>query len=72
MGQDKKQLKKLLTFVKDIYDNPDNKEFADGINAFVVSNLQSAYSHDGLSEQINEIHELCIRNILREQARDLY
>lgn len=33
MGQDKKQRTKLLAFVKDLYDDPDNKEFPDFINA---------------------------------------
>ena len=38
MGQDKnKQLTKLLAFVKDLYDNPDNKEFAAGIQSIVIS-----------------------------------
>ena len=37
MGQDKKQLTKLLAFVKEIYDHPDNKEFADGIREMVLA-----------------------------------
>jgi len=37
MGQDKKQLRKLLAFVKEIYDHPDNKEFAEGIREMVLS-----------------------------------
>lgn len=37
MGQDKKQLTKLLAFVKEIYDHPDNKEFAEGIREMVLS-----------------------------------
>lgn len=39
MGQDKKQLIKLLAFVKDLYDDSDNKEFAAGINAIVLNHL---------------------------------
>ena len=35
MGQDKKQLSKLLAFVKDIYEDPDNKEFAAGIQSII-------------------------------------
>ena len=35
MGQDKKQLTELLAFVKDLYDHPDNKEFAAGIQAIL-------------------------------------
>ena len=38
MGQDKnKQLTKLLASVKVLYDNPDNKEFAAGIESIVIS-----------------------------------
>lgn len=37
MGQDKKQLTKLLAFVKELYDHPDNKEFAEGIREMVLS-----------------------------------
>lgn len=39
MGQDKKQLTKLLAFVKGLYDDPDNKEFAAGIDAIVLNRL---------------------------------
>lgn len=39
MGQDKRQLTKLLAFVKDLYDDPDNKEFAAGIQAIVLNHL---------------------------------
>lgn len=39
MGQDKKQLTKLLAFVKSLYDDPDNKEFAAGIQAIVLNHL---------------------------------
>ena len=39
MGQDKKQLTQLLAFVKGLYDNPDNKEFAAGIQAIVLNDL---------------------------------
>ena len=39
MGQDKKQLTKLLKFVKDLYDDPDNKEFAAGVDAIVLNRL---------------------------------
>ena len=39
MGQDKKQLTKLLAFIKGLYDEPDNKEFAAGLNAIVLNRL---------------------------------
>lgn len=38
MGKDKKkQLTQLLAFVKDLYDHPDNKEFAAGIRSLVLN-----------------------------------
>ena len=40
MGQDKKQLTKLLAFVKELYDHPDNKDFAAGIQAIVINDLK--------------------------------
>lgn len=68
MGQDKKQLTKLLAFVKELYNHPDNKEFADGIQAMVLDDLEDK----NLDNRINEIYEYCIEIILREQAESLY
>ncbi len=68
MGQDKKQLTKLLAFVKELYDNPDNKEFAAGIESMVLNDLK--YRKE--NSKIDEIYELCIRKFLKEQAEDLY
>lgn len=68
MGQDKKQLKKLLAFVKELYDHPDNKEFAAGIQAIVLDDLKEK----NVDNKINEIYEYCIEKILREQAESLY
>lgn len=39
MGQDKKQLTKLLAFVKERYEEADNIEFAAGLNAIVLNRL---------------------------------
>lgn len=72
MGQDKKQLTKLLAFVKELYDNPDNKEFAAGIQRIVLSDLQTGDRREAWTKQINEIYELCLKKNLREQAEDLY
>lgn len=72
MGQDKQQLSKLLAFVKDLYENPDNKEFAAGIQSLVLSDFRSGINRDTCSKQINEIYELCLKKNLREQAEDLY
>lgn len=72
MGQDKKQLTKLLAFVKGLYDDPDNKEFAAGIQAIVLNDLQADNNRGSWTKQINEIYELCLKKNLREQAEDLY
>lgn len=72
MGQDKKQLTKLLQFVKDLYDHPDNQEFAAGIQDIVLNDLRLGGNRENWTKQINEIYELCLRKNLREQAEDLY
>ncbi len=72
MGQDKKQLTKLLAFVKGLYDDPDNKEFAAGIQSLVLSELRNEERRESWTNQINEIYELCLKKNLREQAEDLY
>lgn len=76
MGKDKnKQLRQLLTFVKDLYDNPDNKEFAAGIQELVledIKHLQDYKDKEVWTKQISEIYELCLKKNLREQAEDLY
>ncbi len=68
MGQDKKQLESLLSFVESIYDNPANKEFINGIRRLVKNDPDN-----GLNDpRIEEIYEMCIRRILREQAESAY
>ena len=42
MGQDKKQLTKLLKFVKELYEDPDNKEFAAGIQSLIEDASKAA------------------------------
>lgn len=69
MGQDKKQLTKLLKYVKELYDNPDNKEFAAGIQALVDST--SKHLADD-TYKIDEIYELCLEKNAKEQAVGLY
>jgi len=68
MGQDKKQLTKLLAFVKGLYDDPDNKEFAAGIQAIVIDDLKQKNEDN----RIAEIYEYCIWQMLKEQAESLY
>ena len=72
MGQDKKQLRKLLLFVKDLYDHPDNIEFSAGIREMVLSNLDPDQIPGGTLEPIKEIYEYCIQKVLKEQAEDMY
>lgn len=72
MGQDKKQLTKLLAFVKGLYEDPDNKEFAAGIQSIVLNDLRTGDRRESWTKQINEIYELCLKKNLREQAEDLY
>lgn len=56
MGQDKKQLTKLLAFVKELYDDPDNKDFAAGIQAIVLNDLAITTNED--IRRIKKILEL--------------
>ena len=73
MGRDKKELlANLQVFVKSLYSNPDNKEFAAGIQSIVLNDMRSEPSRDTWSKQISEIYELCLKKNLREQAEDLY
>lgn len=67
MEQNKKQLTKLLDFVKELYNNPDNKEFAAGLDDFVLGN--NTKKED---KKIAEIYEYCIEKIIRQQAIEFY
>ena len=69
MGQDKKQLTKLLAFVKELYDNPDNKEFAAGIQAIVA---HSALGREIEYRKIDDIYEYCLERNAKDQAKGLY
>ena len=40
------QLTKLLAFVKELYDHPDNKKFAAGLNAIVLNRLTITTNQD--------------------------
>lgn len=56
MGQDKKQLTKLLAFVKELYDDSDNSEFVAGINAIVLNHL-AITTNEGI-EKIKDALEI--------------
>lgn len=68
MGQDKKQLTKLLTFVKELYNDPGNKEFTEGIQSMILSDLTQCKE----DSRIAEIYEYCIQRVCRDQAENLY
>ena len=70
MGQDKKQLEHLLSFVSAIYNDPDNKEFAAGVQDMIKNDLQGDKS--SWSDKIDKIYEYCLSKNLREQAKDFY
>lgn len=67
MGQDKKQLTKLLVFVKELCDDPDNKEFAAGIQAIAMAD-----SIENRDARFEEIYEYCIERNARKQADAVY
>lgn len=72
MGQEKKkQLNKLLEFVKELYDDPGNKEFVAGIQSMVLQDIKNEHKEEW-TRQISEIYELCLKKNLQEQAEDLY
>lgn len=71
MGQDKQQLAKLLQFVKAVYDDPENKDFSQGIQTIVFQDIRSE-KKNGWSSKIDEIYEYCLNKNLREQANGLY
>ena len=60
---------KLLAFVKEVYDNPDNKEFAAGIQTLIGSRVPKSTVD---SEKIEEIYEYCMEKNARVQAEGLY
>lgn len=70
MGQDKQQLAKLLSFVKAVYDNPENKEFSRGIQSLILQDIKVGKSQ--WSDKIDEIYEYCLCKNLRNQAEDFY
>lgn len=58
MGQNKDQLKKLLKFVEELYNNSDNKEFAAGINAMVMADKDFQRSLSQLSIGSSQIDRI--------------
>ena len=57
----------MLAFIKELYDNPDNKEFAAGINAITLSETKEIRD-----ARFDEIYEYCIEKNARKQANAFY
>lgn len=73
MGQDKKQLIKLLAFVKELYENPENKEFSDGIQAIVLNDssfVENILKTKDPEKQINNINQETIERIEKYLSLD--
>lgn len=67
MGQDKRQLTKLLGFVAELYNNPDNEEFAAGIRAIVGRDAGPT-----TDKHMEDIYEHCIEEKAQKQAEAYY
>ena len=67
MGQNKEELKKLLSFITTLTEQPGNEEFVAGLRALLLSDTP------GIEKaKLEEIYEYCIERNSRNQAMDLY
>lgn len=67
MGQNKEELKKLLSFITTLTEQPGNEEFVAGLRALLLSDTP------GIEKaKLEEIYEYCIERNSRNQAADLY
>lgn len=57
--------------MKELYDDPGNKEFVAGIQSMVLQDIKNEHKEEWTC-QISEIYELCLKKNLQEQAEDLY
>lgn len=67
MGQNKEELKKLLSFIAALTEQPGNEEFVAGLRALLLSDTPSIEK-----AKIEEIYEYCIERNSRNQATDFY
>ena len=67
MGQNKEELKKLLSFITTLTEQPGNEEFVAGLRALLLSETP------GIEKaKLEEIYEYCIERNSRNQAIDFY
>ena len=67
MGQNKEELKKLLSFISALTEQPGNEEFVAGLRALLLSDTP------GIERaKLEEIYEYCIERNSRNQATDFY
>lgn len=67
MGQNKEELKKLLSFIDALTKQPGNEEFVAGLRALLLSETP------GIEKaKLEEIYEYCIERNSRNQATDFY
>ena len=67
MGQNKEELKKLLSFIATLTEQPGNEEFVAGLRALLLSDTP------GIEKaKLEEIYEYCIERNSRNQATDFY
>ena len=69
MMNNKQELIKLINFIVEISNIPDNSWFKNDLVSKLMPKSLSQLSH---KNEINEIHEYCIKQILQEQARMFY
>lgn len=67
MGQNKEELKKLLSFIDALIKQPGNEEFVAGLRALLRIGTDSLEK-----ERIEQIYEYCIERNLRQQAEGYY
>ncbi len=67
MGQNKNELKRLLSFIEELTKQPGNEEFVAGLRALVISGDVSIEK-----EKLDDIYEYCIERNSRIQAQAFY
>lgn len=67
MGQNKEELKKLLSFIATLAEQPGNEEFVAGLRALLLSSTPGVEN-----AKLEEIYEYCIERNSRNQGTDLY
>lgn len=71
MAQDRKQLEALLLFIEKLSKEPGNEWFVEKLKG-VVETKSSCLSFPNSEKKIEDIYELCIEKIIKEQASQFY